>query len=1596
MLKNSNSNNNLNLNKKIQFPVSEKRNLIIKNNNQKYNQKKKTKIIKSNSLIKYKESDIKNNKQIILSKRNSIKNKNKNKYTKINTINENKEKNKNNVIKNKNYNSNKNLKNNLTSKENKNNINNFSSRKNSLPKQISFVSKISNDDLPKTIDNDNEQFSKNIENKNIKISNFQYNKKNINNKKNNIYDYQINQLKQILIKKQNIKNNIEKILSNKFKNLSSNSNNKSKNFSNIISKTNNNLIKTNINSFSPIQKNNSNLYKISSQSKKNIFSNTNPNINCNLENNNINSNSQKYLNNNKNIIKNKNKNNNISQKKFLNKKMTEKSCPILNIDYMNIKNIQESYINDENLIKNSISHNIILRNTSGPNLNNPKGALKPFCSLINIPYNNKEKKENNDKNNSNYSISNENINYFFDKNKYFNDFKNKINLNINNLFFKLKRKNTKNIYYNISKNNDYKEPYIKKSNYLSEENNGNKNNNNFNEKTNPINNILTEKINKKDNIKIDKIVRIKKIKSINLINNTNKCNSENENEKEDFILNDLFIKKRNGRKKLTDNIESNIINSTNSTNIIYTKTNNKNSFTSFNRKSINDNNKKNYNSYFINVNNTNGKGRNDNNILNNNIFEPQTTVYKKNYFYKTRINNTNSSSNRNIYTQKYNKNGKSLTVFRNKKEKNENKSVITSSRNKNIEKEILNNDKNETNYLKIIKLFDELRKYKKSKKYKKKELEICFLNNSSNNSNNNYFDGININRKEKKRKMKIEIDENKVKENISQNTLTMYTIYILSKYYNKCKKVGLRKIIIFDKNGNTIPVICFNSNSNLSNRQSLTNNNLFNSSNRNNNFSNKSKDSPFIMEFKKNLYINFYIKHIKSNSIDFIQIINYSDIKNDISSIKNIQIFKGNHLIYKGILTEKNPINKIPLHVNNNNKKYSSMINQNSKNMNIDNIKQRPLSSSKTRSCNNILLTKASTYRKSEVNEYYTKRNIFKNSNQKNYIFSDNNYNETNYIDKRTKAFIYNTKKHSASDILNKNLLTGYLGQELNISNTCTFNNLTNNPQKTYYGNGDKFLNYNDISGNNRYIEQKLFYNSIKNNYIKLNYNLSNISNSQNQKNEKPKIINEYDNNLQRKGDKIFMKSNSEKKFKKSIIKTQKSLLFQKINEENDNDLNINNNNETNYNSKKNDCINNNNNMNKKYIEFNKIRLVLTSNYGHSKYIGLTGIIFYNLKGDPINIETASSIGALPKDLKTILDDDNENRIFENIFNGNNNTNESDNMWVTKFKKKPPLTFIELYFQDRIRVSRIKIYNYNEKNRLEIGVKTIDIYLDDEFYKTIFIRQGIGESVNDFITLNNDTSSSIEDFDKYKNYDFGQNFTFPIKDEKNKFYNSNMANYEFNKINNTTYINLLNNKIKYASFLYEQSYETPYLPCGYYVQIQFCSSYYKGSILNIELEELKYNDIGLGNIEIYDNKGKNVLLKNDNTKNKYKLLSNCEINHNESNQIILNVDNRNYNNSIFYVFEKNIQISYIKFYPLIKNENGKEIQSNYSLKEAKVFCETNIIFEGDLYLNHPTIILFTCDTKIVKNINEKYLTKNIKNKNRQEIFKKEYISLVLN
>jgi hypothetical protein len=371
------------------------------------------------------------------------------------------------------------------------------------------------------------------------------------------------------------------------------------------------------------------------------------------------------------------------------------------------------------------------------------------------------------------------------------------------------------------------------------------------------------------------------------------------------------------------------------------------------------------------------------------------------------------------------------------------------------------------------------------------------------------------------------------------------------------------------------------------------------------------------------------------------------------------------------------------------------------------------------------------------------------------------------------------------------------------------------------------------------------------------------------------------------------------------------------------------------------------------------------------------------MKGDLINVESALSIGALPKDLRTVYDDESDMRIFENVFNGFNNTDEIENMWVTKLKKTNPKSFIELYFKEKIKVSKLKFYNYNEKNNLQIGVKTLDLYLDDNYYNTIYLKPGLGEIAYDYINFKEEINNDSDDIFNNKENDFGQVITFPIK-------NIEIIN-EINDQNENNNNNDYNIGIKYASFLYEQCYETPFMPCGYYIKFEFLSNYYKGKPIKDEEALFKYKDIGLDSIEIYNNENKNII----NNKNdfKYKIISNCEIFHNKKNKLILNgAQNKDGNNCLFYIFDSPINISYIKFNPLTKNL--KTLLN--SVKEIKIFCDNNIIFEGDLYIIHPTIVLFTCDMKITKGINEKYLTQKVTKRKSEEIKSNKYFSLVLN
>ena len=1302
-------------------------------------------------------------------------------------------------------------------------------------------------------------------------------------------------------------------------------------------------------------------------------------------------------------------------------KLNDKSCPKYvqrnsnNNNYTNIDNINNNnnYIVNVNKYINIINkkNKIIRKNSNAINIHKLK-SYKMIDNSNSVKKNNKGKyikKVSNIKNN-NYLNSPNDI--------YSKKFKsiNKIN-NIPNTNYK---DNYINKFYNYTKNNDKI--------------------------------IYTTNTQEDNNNKMHQNIEFKKIKTLNYANR-NDLKNINIFENKIIHLNPRKIIDFDLKKNILDsnsikyiinksNTNSSLMNGVNNNNLYYKKDkfiSNKiysDSFSS-NIKNLNSSQRNSHNNYNTNINNIDKnsnykKGRNEKYNLEN-IFKPQTIGQKRDIF----ISQINSNRNPKIK----NKDSKTISIIEKDKDKDKFENKI--KKNENI-----NSNNNNINLIKLMKTVNEYKnKTKNSKpKYKNyinsnknllknnKEKENNYITNIINNlnENNNILNKPKLKNSYNPGYKEISnlkaINDNKILENITQNTLTMYSIYIISYYFTDFKKIGLSKIILLNKENKPIPVICSNNNcGNDSNK-------LFDITNIN---KMKNYHKPFITDFKKNIYINFYVNNIQSNSIKYIQIINFIDIKNKISPVGNIEIFQEKKLIFKGILNS----NKISTIVLKNNENGINDINNNIKEIEdlsdineINITNNRPYSLSKYKSMEGEPNSneKQNLIINNEYDNFYTARgalfkgfsNIIDDYNKSNDIdnFIQNNFDSKFPLNNENEIDEDNSNSFKNNDFELDSLLSQKISMEFNKTN----NSNSNNHNNTYKSNNIANEKYQIFNTNNNSIN-KLTYSNSNNNINKNNVTLNNNNTNHAFLNLLKKAYNKKE---KEDFEQIFrtsickMRDYSSFNLKDSInnnnTATKRNINKELFNKYEDSFSNINI-----YNDNI-DIIDNNNMYNNlkqsHFIEFNKIRFIISSNYGHHKYVGLTGLELFNVKGEPINIETALTIGALPKDLRTIYNDEKENRIFENVFNKINNTNDIDNMWVTILKKNNPLPFIELYFKEKIRISKIKIYNYNEKGKLDIGAKTIELYLDDEYYNTIYLRQGSGEIAIDYIKVKNklinyeENEIPLELDDNSE--DFGQEITFPILDItqneltplKNTFYSSLKSNFNYsnNEDNNSNNNNTINKRqMKLASFLYKQSYETPYLPCGYYIKLVLSSNYYKG-IVRYEENELKYSDIGLNKIEIYDENGKNIInnglqeKNNDNYIN-YKIISNCEIlkdeneeENNFKNKIIINGgdigENENGNNCIFYVFDKPIRISYIKFYPL-KEENKPILNS---AKEIKIFSDCNIIFEGNLYLNKPTIVLFTCETKIIKNLNENYLTKEINERTYKEEKNEKYISLMMN
>ena len=351
------------------------------------------------------------------------------------------------------------------------------------------------------------------------------------------------------------------------------------------------------------------------------------------------------------------------------------------------------------------------------------------------------------------------------------------------------------------------------------------------------------------------------------------------------------------------------------------------------------------------------------------------------------------------------------------------------------------------------------------------------------------------------------------------------------------------------------------------------------------------------------------------------------------------------------------------------------------------------------------------------------------------------------------------------------------------------------------------------------------------------------------------------------------------------------------------------------------------NKSNISYVKCKKLKFSLISNYGHKDQIGLTGLEIYiiNKKGrNLINFNDISSIGAMPKDLSTFFNI-NDKRIFENLFNKQNKTIDDNLMWLTININ----VYIEIIFKKQIYLNSIKFWNFNKPNEINKGVKEINLFIDDNKNPLIIIlHKGIEDDI----------------------IDFSQEITFPYKNN-NIFTNEEIEPFK---------------QFKFASLLYYQNYETPYLPIG--------------SVLKFILLDNwgDKNFIAIDDIKIYDQLGRNVK---------------CQKSKNEYYDIFKDFKkyDDNKRNNILYVFlEKIVGISYIRIF-----NHKKDVLKG--VRKLIIKLDENIIFNGNVNKynninNGCTVILFTCDLQITKNIKESELSgynENILSNRKEKVIKKE-------
>ena len=327
------------------------------------------------------------------------------------------------------------------------------------------------------------------------------------------------------------------------------------------------------------------------------------------------------------------------------------------------------------------------------------------------------------------------------------------------------------------------------------------------------------------------------------------------------------------------------------------------------------------------------------------------------------------------------------------------------------------------------------------------------------------------------------------------------------------------------------------------------------------------------------------------------------------------------------------------------------------------------------------------------------------------------------------------------------------------------------------------------------------------------------------------------------------------------------------------------------------------------YISFKKIRINILSNYGNQLSVGLTGINLIDNELRIINPDSAAAIGALPKDLRTVYEDEDDFRIFENLFNEINNTIDINNMWLTLINPHP---YIEICFDDFIKLSKIEIWNFNNPMSLDNGVREIEIIFDeDEENKkyNIFLWKGLG----------------IDYFNYYQSIKCDENYLRKLSNKYNELKNE---------------IDLI------------------YLPIGFIFKIEFLSNY--GDDKTISLKQIEiYNEKEekLNKYKVINDTNYTINIRdgiiNDLFVEDYFYYHEFYDFHKDKDSLC--------NNIIYICFDEIVQIKYIK----IINTNDDNFKLT-SAKDIQIYCDDILLYEGKLKQFGENIINFDKDNLINK------------------------------